>query len=105
NGPDKSRDDHGNDRLEGETLRLLDTLSPSPQMLKIRPQLPPIALLDAKGHQGRRDGLEHDGTDIFALQPLLLSQRLCDNCLDILLAQHFHRLMIRATFSNVRLPK
>src|SRR5690242_17300796 len=50
---DEAGYDNGDDRLESVTLRLLDTLSPTPQMLKICTQLLPILLFNAERGENR----------------------------------------------------
>jgi hypothetical protein len=46
NRPDKAGDDHGDDGLEGVTLRLLDAPAPAPQVLKVRAQLDSVDQLE-----------------------------------------------------------
>ena len=47
--------DYGDDGLERVTLRLLDTLPPAPQVLKISAQLFAVLLLNSKGGEDRRN--------------------------------------------------
>jgi hypothetical protein len=84
-----TRNDDGYDSLERVTLRLLDALPPTAQMLEIGTQLSSIRVLDSERGKDRRYRPLHDRVDIVALQPLLFGQCLGDDGPDIFLA---HRL-------------
>src|ERR1041385_3408415 len=82
--------DDGHNRLEGVALCLLNALAPSSQMLKVGAHLPSILLLNAERSQCCRDRTLHDGIDIIAMKPLLFSEGLQHDRLDIIILQSVH---------------
>jgi hypothetical protein len=79
---EETRDDDADDRLEGETLRLLDAFAPPPQVLEIGAQLATIVFLYSKGSKHRGNGTIDHGIDIAVMDPLLFAKRLGHNRAD-----------------------
>jgi hypothetical protein len=79
---EETRDDDADDRLEGETLRLLDAFAPPPQVLEIGAQLATIVFLYSKGSKHCGNGTIDHGIDIAVMDPLLFAKRLGHNRAD-----------------------